>query len=85
MPSTTTEPVQSQLAQMCKPMVLQAFDALLLMKVGGRIIYHGPLGPRSENLVRYFEVGVPSPSPCRPGHRQLQTLPSPQQPSRSDT
>ena len=35
---------------------LQAFDDLLLMKVGGYIIYHGPLGRNSTELVKYFEV-----------------------------
>ena len=35
----------------------QAFDDLLLMKVGGEIIYHGPLGPRSINLINYFQAG----------------------------
>ena len=34
----------------------ESFDDLLLMKVGGHIIYHGPLGPRSIKLVQYFEV-----------------------------
>lgn len=38
---------------------LQAFDDLLLMKVGGRIIYHGPLGEKSVKLVQYFEVRLP--------------------------
>lgn len=28
------------------------------MKVGGQIIYHGPLGERSIKLVQYFEVGL---------------------------
>lgn len=37
----------------------QAFDELLLMKIGGRIIYMGPLGSRSGALIRYFEVGSP--------------------------
>jgi len=35
---------------------VQAFDDLLLMKVGGHIIYHGPLGTNSIKLVEYFEV-----------------------------
>ena len=37
-------------------MCVQAFDDLLLMKVGGHIIYHGPLGTKSVKLVEYFEV-----------------------------
>ena len=35
---------------------MQAFDDLLLMKIGGRIIYHGELGRQSSKLVAYFEV-----------------------------
>jgi hypothetical protein len=34
----------------------QAFDDLLLVKVGGRVTYHGRIGPSSRNLVQYFEV-----------------------------
>ena len=34
----------------------QAFDDLLLMKVGGSIIYHGEQGVRSAKLIAYFEV-----------------------------
>ena len=37
---------------------MQAFDDLLLMKIGGRIIYHGELGRQSSKLVAYFEVGI---------------------------
>lgn len=33
---------------------LQAFDELLLLKRGGRTIYHGPLGPHSQLLIDYF-------------------------------
>ncbi|KAK9794008.1 hypothetical protein WJX73_008792 [Symbiochloris irregularis] len=41
--------------------VFESFDDLLLMKVGGQIIYHGPLGKQSITLVNYFEAieGVP--------------------------
>jgi ABC-type multidrug transport system permease subunit len=41
--------------------IFEAFDDLLLMKVGGHIIYHGPLGKNSVKLVEYFEglPGVP--------------------------
>ena len=38
---------------------VQAFDDLLLVKVGGRVIYHGRIGSSSSNLVRYFEVSHP--------------------------
>lgn len=41
--------------------IFEAFDDLLLMKVGGQIIYHGPLGKNSVHLIEYFEglPGVP--------------------------
>lgn len=39
--------------------IFEAFDDLLLMKVGGHIIYHGPLGANSIKLVEYFE-GLPA-------------------------
>ncbi|XP_021296957.1 ABC transporter G family member 39-like isoform X2 [Herrania umbratica] len=41
--------------------IFEAFDELLLMKRGGQIIYAGPLGLNSHNLVEYFEAipGVP--------------------------
>ena len=39
-------------ASMCR----QAFDELLLMKRGGRIIFFGETGYRSQKLVEYFEV-----------------------------
>ena len=38
--------------------VMQAFDELLLMKIGGRIIYHGGLGRQSAKLVDYLEVST---------------------------
>ena len=39
--------------------IFEAFDDLLLMKSGGYITYHGPLGEHSRKLVEYFEVGLP--------------------------
>lgn len=33
---------------------LQAFDELLLLKRGGRTIFHGPLGRNSQYLIDYF-------------------------------
>jgi len=36
--------------------VAQAFDELLLMKRGGRIIFFGETGHYSQKLVDYFEV-----------------------------
>ena len=34
----------------------QAFDELLLMKRGGRIIFFGETGYRSQKVVEYYEV-----------------------------
>eukprot|EP00878_Enallax_costatus_P036482 GHUV01040973.1.p1 GENE.GHUV01040973.1~~GHUV01040973.1.p1 ORF type:complete len:312 (+),score=73.72 GHUV01040973.1:315-1250(+) len=34
--------------------IFDAFDELLLLKRGGRTIYHGALGPHSQQLIEYF-------------------------------
>uniref|UniRef100_A0A803MQJ2 ABC transporter domain-containing protein n=1 Tax=Chenopodium quinoa TaxID=63459 RepID=A0A803MQJ2_CHEQI len=41
--------------------IFEAFDELLLIKRGGRLIYAGPLGDHSSKLIEYFEAipGVP--------------------------
>ncbi|KAL1822525.1 hypothetical protein ACET3Z_009303 [Daucus carota] len=41
--------------------IFESFDELLLMKTGGQVIYAGPLGVQSQNLIEYFEAvsGVP--------------------------
>ncbi|XP_059635000.1 ABC transporter G family member 32 [Cornus florida] len=41
--------------------IFESFDELLFMKRGGEVIYAGLLGPKSCNLVEYFEAveGVP--------------------------
>ncbi|BAT96302.1 hypothetical protein LR48_Vigan02g040700 [Vigna angularis] len=41
--------------------IFENFDELLLMKIGGQVIYGGPLGRNSQNLIEYFEgiTGVP--------------------------
>ncbi|CAA7049392.1 unnamed protein product [Microthlaspi erraticum] len=41
--------------------IFEAFDELLLMKRGGQVIYSGPLGQNSHQIVDYFEAipGVP--------------------------
>ncbi|XP_078447765.1 pleiotropic drug resistance protein 2-like [Wolffia australiana] len=41
--------------------IFESFDELLLMKLGGQVIYAGPLGKNSCHLVDYFEAvpGVP--------------------------
>jgi hypothetical protein len=52
--------VQSFCLYHCRPSVLtallQSFDELLLMKRGGRIIFNGPLGARSSDLISFFLV-----------------------------
>ncbi|GAB2261691.1 hypothetical protein Droror1_Dr00002688 [Drosera rotundifolia] len=47
--------------------IFESFDELLLMKRGGRLIYAGPLGSRSRELIRYFQAiqGVPK---IKPGY-----------------
>ncbi|XP_010528954.1 PREDICTED: ABC transporter G family member 29-like [Tarenaya hassleriana] len=41
--------------------IFEAFDELLLMKRGGKVIYAGPLGRNSHKIIEYFEAipGVP--------------------------
>ncbi|KAM7478542.1 hypothetical protein LguiA_026755 [Lonicera macranthoides] len=41
--------------------IFEAFDELILLKNGGRVIYSGPLGQRSRRVIEYFEgiSGVP--------------------------
>ncbi|KAI4335797.1 hypothetical protein L6164_014407 [Bauhinia variegata] len=41
--------------------IFESFDELLFMKRGGELIYAGPLGPKSCELINYFEEieGVP--------------------------
>ncbi|XWS53454.1 hypothetical protein CRYUN_Cryun10bG0002800 [Craigia yunnanensis] len=41
--------------------IFEAFDELILMKTGGRIIYSGPLGHHSSRVIEYFQniPGVP--------------------------
>ncbi|GLT66274.1 hypothetical protein SLA2020_386460 [Shorea laevis] len=36
--------------------IFEAFDELLLMKRGGQVIYSGPLGRNSHNIIEYFEA-----------------------------
>jgi ABC-type multidrug transport system ATPase subunit len=36
--------------------IFEAFDELLLMKRGGQVVYAGPLGDHSSQLIEYFEV-----------------------------
>ncbi|XP_071741164.1 ABC transporter G family member 35-like [Rutidosis leptorrhynchoides] len=41
--------------------IFESFDELLLMKVGGQMIYAGPIGKNSQQLIEYFKSipGVP--------------------------
>ncbi|XP_052192050.1 pleiotropic drug resistance protein 3-like [Diospyros lotus] len=41
--------------------IFEAFDELILLKAGGRMIYSGPVGQHSCNVIKYFEdiSGVP--------------------------
>ena len=49
-----------------KGISMQAFDDLLLMRVGGQVTYHGHLGKQSRALIRYFEA-IPGVPRCREG------------------
>ncbi|OQV01877.1 hypothetical protein CLAIMM_07167 [Cladophialophora immunda] len=35
--------------------LFEHFDELILLKSGGRVVYHGPLGHDSQELIHYFE------------------------------
>ncbi|KAG2451837.1 hypothetical protein HYH02_003613 [Chlamydomonas schloesseri] len=45
--------------------IFEAFDELLLLKPGGRVIFNGALGANQANLIRHFEAqaGVPKYEP----------------------
>jgi hypothetical protein len=47
--------------------VFDAFDELLLLKRGGRVIYHGPLGRDSAALIAHFTSAVPAVAPPQDG------------------
>lgn len=38
--------------------IFEAFDELILMKAGGELIYSGPIGENSSEVIKYFE-GIP--------------------------
>ncbi|KAK9826285.1 hypothetical protein WJX74_005739 [Apatococcus lobatus] len=46
--------------------IFEAFDELLLLKRGGRVIYCGPLGTNSVEMVKYFET-IPNVPPHKEG------------------
>ncbi|KAH8686548.1 ABC-2 type transporter [Ilyonectria robusta] len=43
--------------------LFEHFDELLLLKNGGRVVYHGPLGHDSRELIEYFETNGASKCP----------------------
>lgn len=45
---------------------LQAFDELVLLKRGGRVMYTGPTGHNSKKMVAYFE-NIPDVPPLKDG------------------
>ena len=47
--------------------IFESFDQLLLMQLGGRLTYFGPLGFESRQLIAYLE-GQPGVTPIRPGY-----------------
>ncbi|KAF5742936.1 ABC transporter G family member 32 isoform X1 [Tripterygium wilfordii] len=47
--------------------IFESFDELLFMKRGGELIYAGPLGPKSCELVKFFEA-VEGVTKIRPGY-----------------
>ena len=57
---TLTYPCFAEVQGSCQlavlAVLLQSFDELLLMKRGGRIIFNGPLGTRSSDLISFFLV-----------------------------
>ncbi|KAL3616200.1 ABC transporter G member 31 [Castilleja foliolosa] len=47
--------------------IFEAFDELLLMKRGGRVIYGGKLGDRSQTMIDYFQ-GISGVTPISDGY-----------------
>lgn len=45
--------------------LFEEFDELLLLKSGGRVVYHGQLGKDSRNLIDYFEANGASKCPTK--------------------
>ncbi|ROT43022.1 ABC-2 type transporter [Sodiomyces alkalinus F11] len=56
--------------------LFEHFDELLLLKSGGRIAYHGPLGEDSQELIGYLEShGAPKcPPHANPAEYMLETI-----------
>ncbi|KAM5547799.1 hypothetical protein ABKV19_001989 [Rosa sericea] len=47
--------------------IFESFDELLFLKRGGQLIYAGPLGPKSCELIKYFEA-IEGVQKIRPGY-----------------
>lgn len=47
--------------------IFEAFDYLLLLQLGGEMIYFGPLGTESCELIKYLEA-IPGVAGIGPGH-----------------
>lgn len=56
--------------------LFEHFDELLLLKSGGRVVYHGPLGEDSRELIKYFESnGAPKcPRDRNPAEYMLEAI-----------
>ncbi|KPM39719.1 Brefeldin A resistance protein [Neonectria ditissima] len=56
--------------------LFEHFDELLLLKSGGRVVYHGPLGHDSRELIDYFESngGAKCASTANPAEYMLDTI-----------
>ncbi|KAF4980544.1 hypothetical protein FZEAL_3479 [Fusarium zealandicum] len=56
--------------------LFENFDELLLLKSGGRVVFHGPLGHDSQNLIEYFESngGDKCPPDANPAEYMLETI-----------
>ena len=56
--------------------LFEHFDELLLLKSGGRVVYHGPLGHDSNDLIKYFESngGRKCPPTANPAEYMLEVI-----------
>ncbi|KIW37521.1 uncharacterized protein PV06_10174 [Exophiala oligosperma] len=56
--------------------LFEDFDELILLKSGGRVVYHGPLGNDSQDLIRYFEEngGRKCPPDANPAEYMLEVI-----------
>ena len=56
--------------------LFEQFDELILLKSGGRMVYHGPLGHDSRNMIDYFEDNGARkcPSKANPAEYMLEVI-----------